>query len=221
MKVSYQIAVCWLLALALGWSLPARAEDNGARTVVEKAANEVLAILKQDGERIRNNPQEIVRLANEHILPLFDFDKMSYFVLGKVWSQATPQQQADFQKEFKELLISTYASALSKFSTDGEIVYKDTVVSPKNANIAIVPTEIHQKGAGPIQVAYRMLQAKEVWRIYDVVIDGVSLVTNYRANFASEVRTHGLEGLIAKLGKHNEPAEQSGTVTVQPASQTQ
>lgn len=219
MKVAYQFVICCLLALG-GPSL-AHAEGNGPRAVVEKAAKEVLAILKQDGEKIRNNPEEIVRLANEHILPLFDFDKMSYFVLGKAWTQATPEKKAEFQQEFKELLISTYATALSKFSTSGEVIYNDTIVSPKNTKIAIVPTEIRQKGAGPIKVAYRMFQTNEDWRIYDVVIDGVSLVTNYRASFASELRAGGLDGLISKLGQHNTPREQSGTVTVQPASQTQ
>ena len=218
MKAVYQFVGYCLLALAISWSIPVYAEDTDPKQVVEKAATEVLAILKQDGDNIRNDSKEIARLANEHILPLFDFDKMSYFVLGKAWNDATEQQQTDFQREFKEMLISTYASALSRFSTDGQIIYNDAIVSPKNTNVAIVPTEIRQKGSGPIKVAYRMFRTDETWRIYDVLIDNVSLVTNYRASFASEVRNDGLDGLIAKLGKHNQPQEQSGTAS---ASQTQ
>ena len=126
-----------------------------------------------------------------------------------------------FQKEFKALLISTYTTALSEFSTDGDIVYKEVVVSPKNDNIAVVPTEIRQKGAGPVEVAYRMFRVDGIWRIYDVAIGGVSLVTNYRANFASQLRSNGLDGLIASLGKHNLPQDQANSIMVQPASQTQ
>jgi phospholipid transport system substrate-binding protein len=221
MKAVNQFVGYCLLALTISWSLPAYAEDAEPRLVVEKAATEVMAILEQEGDSIRNDSKEIARLANEHILPLFDFDKMSYFVLGKAWSDATEQQKSDFQKEFKEMLISTYASALSRFSTDGQIIYNDVMLSPKNANVAIVPTEIRQKGSGPIKVAYRMFRTDETWRIYDVLIDNVSLVTNYRASFASEVRADGLDGLIAKLGKHNQPRGQSGTANIQPASQAQ
>lgn len=208
------------LMLLTGWLSLAHAEDQGPRIVVEQAANEVLDILKKDGDKIRNNPDEIVNLANDLILPLFDFDKMSYFVLGKSWTGATDQQKQDFQREFKRLLIATYTKAISEFSDDREIIYKDTVVSPKNTNVAMVPTEIRQKGGAPINVAYRMFQSESQWRIYDVVIDGVSLVTNYRANFAGQVRSNGLDGLIASLSKHNQPQDQVKATTIQPASQT-
>ena len=175
------------LVLLTGWLSLAHAGDQGPRMVVEQAANEVLDILKKDGGKIRKNPDEIVNLANDLILPLFDFDKMSYFVLGKSWIQATNQQKQDFQREFKRLLIGTYTKAITEFSDDREIIYRDTVVSSKNTNVAMVPTEIRQKGGAPINVAYRMFQSESQWRIYDVVIDGVSLVTNYRANFAGQV----------------------------------
>ena len=213
-----------LLVLALCWHPLVSAMETGPREVVEKAANEVIEILRQDGDNIRSNPDEIYELANEFILPLFDFDKMSYFVLGKVWQQATAQQKLDFQREFKQLLISTYATALAGFKTDEEIVYQKVMVSPKNENIAIVPSEVRRKGAGPIAVAYRMIRADGAWRIYDVVIDGVSLVTNYRANFASKLRSGGLDSLITNLNEHNKTESQprdAAKVTVQPASQTQ
>jgi phospholipid transport system substrate-binding protein len=218
MKFLTQIGL--VLILAAGWLSLAHAADQGPRMVVEQAANEVLAILKKDGDKIRNNHDEIVNLANDLILPLFDFDKMSYFVLGTSWTQATAQQKQDFQREFKRLLIATYTKAISEFSDDREIIYKDTVVSPKNPSIAMVPSEIRQKGGEPIQVAYRMFQTESQWRIYDVVIDGVSLVTNYRANFAGQVRSNGLDGLIASMSKHNQPQSQVNATTIQPASQT-
>lgn len=207
------------LVLAICWSgfVYASVEDtkSGPKAVVEKAANDVISTLDTEGESIRNDPDKVYSLVNELILPHFDFDKMSYFVLGKVWKTASEQQKLDFQNEFKQLLINTYTTALLEFSSEEKIIYKDVKVSPKNKNVAIVPTEIRQKGTNSIDVTYRMYRTGDHWRIYDVIIDGVSLVTNYRANFAGEMRSNGLDGLIRSLSEHNQPND---VVTIQPAA---
>lgn len=220
MKLTQRLVIFFLAASCWAGMLHASVDEGqaGPRAVVENAANQVIAILEEKREFIRNNPDEIYGLVNEHILLHFDFDKMSYFVLGKAWKGATAQQKSDFQREFKYLLINTYATALLEFSTDDEILYKDVAFSPKNKNVAIVSTEVKPNGADPIGVSYRMFHSADAWRIYDVVIDGVSLVTNYRANFAGQVRSKGLDGLIASLSEHNQPKE---SVALQPASQKQ
>ncbi|MCW8963115.1 MAG: ABC transporter substrate-binding protein [Gammaproteobacteria bacterium] len=217
MKFIKQLGIFLVLAICWSGIVYANAGDTGAgpKAVVEKAANDVISTLDNEGESIRNDPDKVYGLVNELILPHFDFDKMSYFVLGKVWKTASEQQKLDFQNEFKQLLINTYTTALLEFSSEEKIIYKDVKVSPKNKNVAIVPTEIRQKGTNPIDVTYRMYRTGDQWRIYDVIIDGVSLVTNYRANFAGEVRSNGLDGLIRSLGEHNQPND---VVTIQPAA---
>jgi len=221
MKFTNQAKI--LLVLAVCWSSLAHASIDGVelgpKEAVEQAANQVIEVLEKEGDEIRGNQDKIYSLVNNHILPHFDFDKMSYFVLGNAWKSASEQQRNDFQDQFKHLLINTYTTALSEYSTDGEIIYKEVMVSPKNENIAIVPTEVHQKGRGPVAVAYRMYRSEGAWRIYDVSIDGVSLVKNYRANFAGQLRDSGIEGLISSMSEHNQPKED--VMTAKPASQTQ
>jgi len=217
MKFINQLGIFLVLAICWSGFVCANVDDaeTGPKAVVEKAANDVISTLDNERDSIRNDPDKVYSLVNELILPHFDFDKMSYFVLGKAWKTASEQQKLDFQNEFKQLLINTYTTALLEFSTEEKILYKDVKVSPKNNNVAIVPTEIRQKGTAPIGVTYRMYRTEGQWRIYDVIIDGVSLVTNYRANFAGEVRSNGLDGLISSLNEHNRPKD---VVTIQPAA---
>jgi len=177
-----------------------------AQSVVREAANRVINVLETEGDIVRNDPDKIYQMVDKHILPLFDFERMSYYVLGRYWKQATDDQKHRFLDEFKHLLVNTYSTALSEYSTDEEIVYLPVQTS-SNADVVIVPTEIRQKGSTPVPVAYRMYRSEGVWRIFDVAIDGVSLVTNYRANFSGQIRKDGLEGLIVTLGKHNKPKE--------------
>jgi len=209
------------LILTICWLSIAHANSNelGPQEAVEQAANRIIVVLEKEGDAVRGNPDKIYSLVNDHVLPHFDFDRMSYFILGNAWKSASEQQQGDFQEQFKRLLINTYTTALSEYSTDGEILYKKVMVSPKNDNIAIVQTEVRQAGRGPVAVSYRMYRSEGAWRIYDVSIGGVSLVTNYRANFAGQVRSKGLDGLISSLSEHNIPKED--VVTVKPASQIQ
>lgn len=182
----------------------ANVESDDPKIIVQQVSNRVITALTEDADAIRANPDKVSALINEHITPHFDLEKISHFVLGKVWQQATETQQADFQREFKHLLVGTYSAALLEYSGDDQIIYKDAKISPKNPNVAIVPTEVRQKGSDPIEVTYRMLRTDGQWRIYDIVISGVSLVTNYRADFAGQVRDNGLDGLIATLNKHNQ-----------------
>ena len=211
-----------LLALVMGCGVlfaqtGLEAGKTGPKEAVQHATNEVISMLRTQGEELRKGPDKIYRLVHDYILPHFDFDKMSHFVLGNVWKDAAEQQKADFQREFKHLLVTTYTSALAEYSTDGEIVYSKVMRSAKNENIAIVPTEIHQKGSAPVKVAYRMYRTDGVWRIYDVGISGISLLTNYRASFSSQVRNEGLDGLISSMSKHNKTQAEDDSATVNKA----
>jgi len=175
-----------------------------AQQVVRQAADTVISVLESEKEAVKGNPEKLYQLVKEHILPNFDFERMSYYVLGRAWKEASDTQKQSFIKEFEHLLVSTYAIALSEFGADEKIIFLPVQVS-SNANIVVVPTEIKQKAGNTIAVAYRMYSNEGAWRIYDVAIDGVSLVTNYRASFAGQIRKGGMDGLLESMSTHNKP----------------
>lgn len=175
-----------------------------ADELVKKTADDVLASIKADKEIQAGNQQKIFALAEEKILPNFDFDRVSRMVLGKNWKSATPEQQAAFQKEFRSLLLRTYAVALGKYK-DQVIEYKPSRAEPEAKNVS-VKTQILQPGGQPIAVDYSLVKTENGWKVYDIVIESVSLVTNYRSQFSNEIRTNGLDSLNKKLAEKNKAA---------------
>ena len=172
--------------------------------LVKRTAEDVLAIVKTDKDIQAGNQEKIYALAEEKILPNFNFDRVSRLVLGKNWTKATPEQKTAFQAEFRTLLIRTYASALSKYKNQ-VIEYKPFRMED-GATTASVKTQILQPGGQPIGVNYTLEKQADAWKVYDIVIEGVSLVTNYRGQFAQEVRTNGLDSLNKKLADKNKAA---------------
>lgn len=169
--------------------------------LVKRTAEDVLAIVKADADIRAGDQAKIFALAEEKILPNFNFERVSRLVLGKNWTRATAEQKAGFQKEFRTLLLRTYATALSKYK-DQEIEFLPLRMT-EGAKTASVKTKIIQPGGQPIQVDYALAQEDNTWKVYDIVIEGVSLVTNYRGQFSQEVRQNGLDSLIKKLADKN------------------
>lgn len=180
--------------------------EMGPDELVKKTAEEVLEIVKRDKAIQAGDQQKIFALAEEKILPNFDFDRVSRLVLGRNWANATKEQQVQFQKEFRTLLLRTYASALSKYQNQ-TIQYLPFRTQP-NATRATVKTQILQPGGQPIAIDYALEKGANGWKVFDIVIEGVSLVTNYRSQFNDEIRqAGGMDGLIQKLAEKN---KQSG-----------
>jgi len=175
--------------------------------LVKRTAEDVLAVIKNDAEIQAGSQEKIFALAEEKILPNFNFDRVSRLVLGKNWTKATPEQKTAFQAEFRTLLLRTYATALSKYKNQ-VIEYKPFRMT-EGGNTATVKTQIVQPGGQPIQVDYTLAKETEAWKVYDIVIEGVSLVTNYRGQFAQEIRQNGLDSLIKKLAEKNAAAKKS------------
>jgi len=173
--------------------------------LVKRTAEDVLAVVKTDKDIQAGNQDKIFALAEEKILPNFNFDRVSRLVLGKNWTRATPEQKTGFQAEFRTLLLRTYATALSKYKNQ-VIEYKPLRMA-EGANTASVKTQILQSGGQPIEVDYTLAKEAEAWKVYDIVIEGVSLVTNYRGQFSQEVRQNGLDSLIKKLADKNAAAK--------------
>ncbi|HSI37706.1 MAG TPA: ABC transporter substrate-binding protein [Methylotenera sp.] len=178
--------------------------DIGPDALVKQTAEEVLTIIKNDKDIQAGNQHKVFAIAEEKILPNFDFDRVCRMVLGKNWKSATPEQQASFQKEFRSLLLRTYASALGKYK-DQVIEYKPLRAEP-DAKDVTVKTQILQPGGQPIAVDYSLTKTASGWKVYDIVIESVSLVTNYRSQFSNEIKQNGLDSLIKKLAEKNKAA---------------
>lgn len=188
----------------LGFSIASFATE-APDELVKRTAEDVLTIIKADKDIQAGNQEKLFALTEEKILPNFNFDKVSRLVLGKNWTKATPEQKTAFQSEFKSLLLRTYATALSKYKNQ-TIEYAPLHMTD-GATTASVKTSIVQPGGQPIAVNYTLeKQADVTWKVYDIVIEGVSLVTNYRSQFAQEIRQNGLDSLIKKLADKNKAA---------------
>ena len=173
----------------------------GPDELVRKTADDVISIIKQDKDIQAGDTNKIYKLAEEKILPNFDFERISRLVLGKAWRTATDDQKTKFKYEFKNLLLRTYAVALSKYK-DQKIEYKPLRMKPTD-EIVTVKTEIIQSGAQPIDVDYALAKQDNSWLVIDIIIEGVSLVTNYRSQFASEIKRNGMDSLIKELANKN------------------
>lgn len=204
-----------LLALVAGfYAGPALAADTPPDVLARTTTNEVLAILKQDKELQNGNLGKVHQLVEAKILPNFDFNRMTQLVIGKHWPAATAQQKQALVTEFRNLLVRTYSSSLTAF-TNQTVEFKPLAIKPGDTDVT-VRSEIRQPGGQPIPIDYRMYKTAFGWKVYDVSIDSVSLVTNYRSSFSSTIRQNGIDGLIKTLADQSSrnpasPAPRSGS----------
>ncbi|MDZ4141653.1 MAG: ABC transporter substrate-binding protein [Methylotenera sp.] len=196
------VGTSFVISLFVGTAM-ANAETT-PDMLVKQTADDVLTIIKNDKEIQSGNQQKLYALVEEKILPNFDFDRVSRMVLGKNWRSATPEQQAIFKKEFRSLLLRTYSAALGKYKNQ-VIEYKPMHAEPDAKNVS-VKTQILQSGGQPVGVDYSLVKGADGWKVYDIVIEDVSLVTNYRSQFSSEIRQNGLDSLNTKLADKNKSA---------------
>ena len=167
--------------------------------LVRKATNEILATIKANRDAYAQDHAKLYKMAEEKVLPHFDFARMSQWVLGLNWRQATPEQRGRFVAQFRDLLVRTYSTALLSY-TNQQIIYAPLTVKPTDTDV-LVKTEVKQSGGAPnIPINYSFYKDKDgAWKVYDVTIDGVSLVTNYRSVYASKVREQGMDGLLKSM----------------------
>jgi len=177
------------------------AETTAPNQVVITATDKMLTALRSERDIINDNPKHVYALANSIVLPHFDFQRMSAFVLGKHWRRASVEEKARFPEQFRNLILRTYATALSEY-TDETVSYLPLRAS-NDADDVVVKTVIERNSGPSIPVAYRMHKKDDEWKIYDITIDGISLVNNYRRSFSSEIRRRGLTALINKLAVRN------------------
>lgn len=198
----YQFVTAGLLALG-GMLAVAAEQDAAPQQVVRMTADKVLAQVTANKAALDKDPSGIYGLVEATVVPRFDFTAMSQAAMGRYWRRATPDQQVQVTNEFKELLVRTYAVALLNYS--GQQIEYLPVRPTDGGGDVMIPTRIDPgTGGPPVPINYRMHQVDGVWLVYDVVIDGISLVTNYRSSFANTVRQRGVEGLIQQLAERNQ-----------------
>jgi len=203
MILSRRVFMAAFLALSSSVSLQAASTvDESAMNLVKATSDEVLAAIKDNSEKIKSDPKVVNALVEKIVLPHIDFQTMSKLVLAVNWRKASPAQQAAFTREFRELLVRTYSKSLGEY--DGQKVTYFPMRPETDPKEALVRTEIQAKSGMPIPVAYRLRKNEQgTWKIIDVVIDEVSLVTNYRNTFAQDVPRVGIDGLIKQLRNSN------------------
>jgi phospholipid transport system substrate-binding protein len=204
-----------LLGSLLLFSLAVRAEANVApHAMLQSVTEEIFTVLKREKETIHKQPTHLFDLVEEVLLPHVDMEVMSRYVLGKYWRTASADQRQRFIEEFKNLLVRFYVSALLDdpsqldellANTDGLIRYKPVNLAP-DARKTTVRAEVYMPNGGPkVPVSFNLFRNDSGnWMMYDVNVDGISLVTNYRSSFAVEVKRDGLDALIARLAARNQ-----------------
>ena len=175
------------------------AADVPPDVLARTTSQEVLAVLRTDKDIQSGNLNKIYDLVEAKVLPNFDFNRMTQLAIGKHWARATPQQKQSLVTEFRNVLVRTYATSLTALGNQA-IDFKPLTMKPDDADVT-VQSVIKQPGGQPIPIDYSMYKTAFGWKVYDVTIDSVSLVTNYRASFANTIRQSGIDGLIQILAE--------------------
>lgn len=173
--------------------------------LVQRVTDEVLEIIRKDKDIQNGDTHKVLDLVDRKVLPHFNFQHMTALALGKEWRKASPQQQQQLTAEFKTLLVRTYSNALTGYKNQ-KVLYKPFKMAPADTDV-LVRTEVHQPGGKPVQLDYSLEKIDSAWKVYDVVVAGISLVTNYRDQFGQEVRNGGIDGLIASIAAKNKSLE--------------
>ena len=194
-------ALAVMCALPLFSLAPVARAQEAPDAMVKRVSQDMLATIKGDPLIQAGNEARIREVIEVKLIPHFDFPRMTALAMGKNWRAATPEQQKRLADEFKSLLVRTYSGALTKYR-DETIDYKPLRMNPTDTDVT-VRTVVVKSGGQPIQIDYSLTKGADGWKVYDVIIGGVSLVTNYRDEFNSQVQSGGVDGLIKTLSDRN------------------
>lgn len=175
--------------------------EEGPDALIRKNTNEILAAIKADKDLAAGNQKKIEKLADEKVLPYFNFARMTQLAVGRNWRDANDTQKKSLVDEFRTLLVRTYSTSLTQYRNQ-TIDVKPTKMVAGDTEV-IVKTQVNQPGGQPIPIDYSMEKSGDTWKVFDVLIDGVSLVTNYRSSFNTEIQKSGIDGLIKSLAERN------------------
>lgn len=189
--------VAMMLSLAVALPAAAVSPQTPPDELVRALSEDVLEILRNDAKLRAGDTSRAIELVEEVVLPHFNFRRMTMLAVGRDWRDATPEQRERLMDAFYDMLIRTYSNALTQYS-DQTVAIKPLRMSSGDTN-ARVQTEVRQPGGQPVAVDYVLEETDDGWKVFDIVVAGVSLVTNYRGTFAQEIRSSGIDGLIRAL----------------------
>jgi len=193
----------FLAAALLGIALPAPAQVLGPEELVRRVTQEVLDAIKSDAQLAAGDRQKMLKLAEDKVLPHVDFEEATRLAVGRSWARATPEQRKQVVAEFRAMLVRTYASAIHAYR--GQTLQVLPVrMKPADTDVT-VRNRYLRPGATPVTIEYQMRKTAQGWKIYDIVVEGVSLVITYRSEFDAVVKQDGIEGLIRRLAEKNTP----------------
>lgn len=194
-----------VLVYTLAPSLPLHAQGEPPDVLAKRVTDELVAILRADRDLYTDNPTKVMELIETKVLPHFNFMRMTRLAVGKNWRRASPQQKDALVGQFRTLLVRTYATAFRTYR-DQTITYRPLRMRPEDDDV-VVKSQVVQPGAPPVNVDYSLEKTGNGWKVYDVTIEGVSLVQTYRSTFNGEVQRGGIEGLIKALDTKNRELE--------------
>ena len=202
-------AILRLLAVVLAatWFAGARAQETAPDALVRSVTLEVVGIIAKDREIKSGNRAKLLQLIDAKVLPHFDFNGMAALATGQNWNKANAEQKKRLTEEFKTLLVRTYASALSAYS-EQKFDFRPLRAKATDTDVT-VNVRVLQSGAQPVAIDYSMEKTAAGWKVYDVMVGGISLVVNYRSEFSAMVRESGIDGLIKNLQAKNRTTEGS------------
>jgi phospholipid transport system substrate-binding protein len=184
-------------------------QELGPEALVKKITSEVLEAIKSDKDLAAGDRQRAIKLAEEKILPHVDFEEATRLAVGRSWQQASPEQRKKLTAEFRNMLVRTYSSAIQPYGGQ-QMKVMPVRMKPDDTEVT-VQNQFIRAGGQPVKIDYSMRKTDKGWKIYDIVVEGVSLVLTYRSEFDAVVKQEGVDGLIKRLSQKNTPAAAGGT----------
>ena len=196
----------FIVAASLQFFLPGAALSQELKPdeLVKKVTDDVLAAVKSDKQLAAGDKQKALKLAEEKILPHVDFDAATRIAVGRSWRQASPEQKKQLVDAFRTMLVRTYSNAITAYQ--GQTMKVMPLHMKADDTDVTVHNQYIRPGGKPVQLDYQMHKTQSGWKIYDIVVEGVSLVLTYRSEFDAVVKEQGVDGLIKRLAEKNTPA---------------
>jgi phospholipid transport system substrate-binding protein len=198
----HRLLISTLLLIFVGINSQSIAVVQSPQELIEDTSEKVTTALRENKAELQADNSKLYGLVHEIVLPHFDFTLMSRWVLGKYWRQATPEQRRQFIDEFRTLLVRSYAGALLEYA-DEDITFPPFPEVAEDAEKATVRSVVEPEGQSSIPINYSLRRRDGAWKVYDVKVDGISLVINYRSTFANQIRDEGIDAVISDLEQRN------------------
>lgn len=199
-KILYPVIVMMFFFFAGANSVLAKESPDD---LLKRVTQDLISALRQQDQALRENPDHIYKIIDEILVPYVDWHAMAQWVIGRqAWERATEEQRTKFSNEFKDLLIRTYASTLRAYNN--QTIEYLPIRDGSGKQRVQVASRIKEPGRDPIKVAYRLVDKGDSWKVYDISIEGISLLKGFQSQFSDEIHQHGIDALIRRLHAHNE-----------------